>query len=127
MRAYEFISENRKVGKLPAAEDGAATELVKMRDDGFDRANHLNRVMMAAAMHDGKTTNPVEMDSYSWAERFNTGHPYTKEESNMLKGAIKTVGGQHNDLVRDSHSNELDDTHRVSPVKGFKGYPRGRK
>lgn len=127
MRAHEFISENKKVGELPEAEKQASTELVKMRDDGFDRTNHLNRVMMAAAMHDGKSDKPVDMDSYSWVERFNTGHPYTKEESNMIKGAIKTIGGQHKNIINDPHSKELPEIHKTSPVKGFTGYPRGRK
>lgn len=124
MRAFEFISES-KVGKLPKSANRATKELVKMRDDGYDRAYHLNRTMMAAAMHDGKSSKAVKgMDSSSWADRFNTAHPYTQEESNMVKGAIKTVGGQHKDIVNDSRSLEMPDTNKVSPVKGFAGYKR---
>ena len=127
MRYWEFVSEgkSKKVGDVPAAEQKASRELVKMRDDGYDRAYHLNRVMMAAGMHDGKSENAVDgIDSSSWADRYNTAHPYTKEESNMVKGAIKTVGGEHHDLINDNRSLELDDVHKVSPVTGFTGYPR---
>lgn len=95
-----------------------------MRDDGIDRANHLNRVMMAAAMHDGKNASGVDMDPYSWTERYNTAHPYTKEESNMIKGALKTVGGKYDNLVTDHRSMETPETNTKSPVATFKGYRR---
>jgi len=126
MRAYEFINEGKKVGDLPKAAERSASELIKMRDDGYDRANHLNRMMMAAAMHDGKSSHPVDMDAYSWAERYNTAHPYTKEESNMINGAMKTVGGQHKDIVDDDRSLEMPDVHKVSPVSSFRGYKTKR-
>lgn len=124
MRADEFVFEG-KSGSVPKSAEKASREVVKMRDDGIDRSYHLNRVMMAAAMHDGKTKDAVkDMDSSSWAEKFNTAHPYTQEESNMIHGAIKTIGGKHNDIVNDPHSLELPEVHKVSPVKGFSGYKR---
>ena len=127
MRAWEFINEGRKTGKLPDELKNAATELVKFRDDGWDRAYTLNRAMMAAAIHDGKTDKAVDMPAASFIEKFNTAHPYTQEESNMVKGAIKTVGGQHKDIINDPRSREMDYVNKVSPVTGFKGYPRKRK
>lgn len=127
MRAHEFINEARKTGKLAPDAKNAARELVKFRDDGWDRAYSLNRVMMAAAMHDGKSTKPVEMPTASFAEKYNTASPYTQEESNMMKGAIKTIGGEHHDIINDPRSKELSDVNKTSPVAGFAGYPRKRK
>lgn len=123
MRAREFVRESQ-VGKMPSELHHAAKELVKFRDDGWDRTYALNRAMMAAAMHDGKSTGTVDMDSASFADRFNTAHPYTKEESNMIRGALKTIGGVHKDIMPHSPSEEMPDTNTASPVASFKGYKR---
>ena len=125
MRAQEFISEDRK-GTIPGGADNAMTGAHRMRDNGgYDRTNHLNRVMMAAACHDGKTKNAVkDMDAASWVEKYNTAHPYTAEEDNMIHGALKTIGADYHDVVSDRRSLEMPDTHKTSPVKGFKGYKR---
>jgi hypothetical protein len=125
VRACEFIAEDRK-GKIPGGHDNAMPGAHRMRDNGgYDRTNHLNRIMMAAACHDGKTKNAVKgMDGASWVEKYNTAHPYTKEEDNMIHGALKTIGADHDDVIGDHRSLETPDTHRVSPVNGFKGYPR---
>jgi hypothetical protein len=127
VRAQEFISEDRK-GKIPGGHDNAMPGALRMRDNGgYDRTNHLNRVMMAAACHDGKTKNAVskdKMDPASWVEKYNTAHPYTEEENNMIHGALKTIGADHHEVIGDRRSLEHPDTHKVSPVRGFKGYPR---
>ena len=125
MRAQEFISEDRK-GTIPGGANNAMTGAHRMRDNGgYDRTNHLNRVMMAAACHDGKTKNAVkDMDPASWVEKYNTAHPYTEEEDNMIQGALKTIGADSHKVVSDHRSLEMPDTHKTSPVKGFKGYKR---
>lgn len=126
MRAYEFINE-AKTGKMPPGFGKSSPAVVKFRDDGWDRGYALSRAMMAAAIHDGKSPHAVDMDSASFADRYNTAHPLTAEERNMLRGAIKTIGGQHHELVADEKSSELDEVNKTSPVKGFTGYPRKRK
>ena len=127
MRASEFVVEDRK-GKIPGQNDNAMPGAYLMRDNGgYDRTNHLNRMMMAAAMHDGKNKNAIpkdKMDPASWVEKYNTAHPYTKEEDNMIHGAMKTIGSEAHHPVSDRRSVETPDTHKVSPVKGFQGYPR---
>jgi hypothetical protein len=99
-----------------------------MRDNGgYDRTNHLNRVMMAAACHDGKSKKAIprdQMDPASWVEKYNTAHPYTKEEDNMIHGAMKTIGAESHHVVSDHRSIEHPEVHKISPVKGFAGYPR---
>ena len=127
MRLHEFISEGRR-GKIPGGNDNAMPGAHTVRDNGgYDRTYHLNRMMMAMAMHNGKSKKAIprdEMDPGSWAEKYNTAHPYTKEEDNMVRGAMKTIGSETRHAVSDHRSVEKLDTHKVSPVKAFKGYPR---
>ena len=122
MRAKEFVVESS--GKLRPSHSATMTSAHAFRDNGVDRAYNLNRMMMAAAMHDGKSKKAVDMNSGSWSEKYNTAHPYTEEENNMVCGALKTVGAEHHDVVSDRHSTEPTDVYRVSPVKSFKGYAR---
>lgn len=88
----------------------------KVRDvGGYDRVYHMNRLMMAMAMADGKSTKPVDMDASSWVEKYNTTHPYTDEEHNMVKSAMATIPTDHKPVSKERKSREPDDTHKVSP------------
>ena len=123
MRAREFVSE--RDGQLEKDAGQASPGTHKTRDKGgYDRTNHLNRMMMAMACADGKSKKAVDMDSYSWVEKYNTAHPYTEEEHNMLHQAMATVPTEHKEVVPWGKSLESNDTHKISPVSGFKGYPR---
>jgi hypothetical protein len=123
MRAKEFVTEAE--GKMHSHAAAASNGTHKTRDKGgYDRTNHLNRLMMATAMADGKSKKPVSMDSASWVEKYNTVHPYTEEEHNMLHQAMATIPTEHKEVVPWGKSKEADDTHKVSPVTGFKGYAR---
>jgi hypothetical protein len=126
MRAKEFILEATPGGKMHHHMDNANQGATRLRDvGGYDRTYHLNRMMMAAACHDGKDANPIkDMDSGSWVEKYNTAHSYTKEEDNMIMGAMKTIGAESHHPVSDHRSTEHPDTHKTSPVTGFKGYKR---
>ena len=117
MKITEIITEER-VGNLDDRFAKASKGVWKMRDNGgYDRTYHLNRVMMAAAMHDGKTDKPVEMDSASWVAKYNTAHPYTKEENNMIKGALATMDSDSEELVSDRRSKEDDHVNRSSTTR----------
>jgi hypothetical protein len=124
MRAQEFLTEKR-TGKIGNRRRQATRGLSKFRDPaGFDRIYELNRVMMAIATADG-TGAPLDLDTESWAGRYNTAHPYTDEEANMLKQALQATGSEQHDLNHgDNRSQELPGTNTTSPVKGFRGYPR---
>ena len=123
MRATEFIVEGE--GKMHHHASNASQGTHKTRDKGgYDRTNHLNRMMMATAMADGKSKKPVDMDSASWVEKYNTAHPYTEEEHNMLHQAMATIPTEHKEVVPFSKSKESDDTHKTSPMKAFRGYAR---
>ena len=124
MRAQEFLIEKR-TGKIGKRRQVGTRGLSKFRDPaGFDRIYELNRFMMAVATADG-TNAPLNLDTESWAGRFNTAHPYTDEEANMIKQALRATGSEHHDLNHgDNRSQELESTHTESPVVAFKGYAR---
>jgi hypothetical protein len=115
MRAREFISE--AAGKLPKHHASASLGVTKVRDvGGFDRIYHMNRLWMAMAMADGKSLDAVEMDNASFAEKYNTVHPFTQEEYNMMIAASKTVPTDMKNILPYSKSKEQDDTQTKSPV-----------
>jgi hypothetical protein len=124
MRAQEFLVEKR-TGKIGHRRQQATRGLSKFRDHGgYDRTYELNRVMMAVATADG-SGKPLDLDSESWAGRYNTAHPYTDEEAAMLKQALQATGSETHDLNHgDNRSQEVDSTNTTSPVNSFKGYPR---
>lgn len=123
MRAKEFIAERK--GKISHRHQQATRGLDIFRDK--ERANSdyvLNRVMMAAACADGSDT-PIDMDQQSWIGKRRSAHPYTQQEQNMLKQAFRAAGAEYDDLNDgDMDSEEINSVNRVSPIKGFKGYPR---
>lgn len=123
MRAQEFLFE-KNLGKIGNRKQSATRGLHKFRDrGGYDRTYELNRIMMLTACSDGVT--PLDVDTESWAGRYNTAHPYTDIEQKMLNQALKAAGSEHMDLNNGNmDSEELDSTNTVSPVTGFKGYPR---
>jgi hypothetical protein len=115
----------KRTGKIGARRQQSTRGLSKFRDpQGFDRVYELNRVMMAVACADGSGM-PLNLDTESWAGRFNTAHPYTDEEAVMMKQALQATGSETHDLNHgDNRSQELKSTQVDSPVKAFKGYPR---
>ena len=82
---------------------------------GYDRVNHMNRLMMAMAKADGKSTKATDSPAETWFEKYNTIHPYTEAEGNMVKSAMKTVPTDGRVSSHDNKSREPDDVHRTSP------------
>ena len=121
MRAKEFITEAE--GKMHPHHKAASQGVQKVRDvGGFDRIYHMNRLWMAMAMADGKSQDAVDMDNASFAEKYNTVHPYTEEEYNMFVAATKTIPTDRKEAVPYSKSQEPQDTNKTSLVTGFKGF-----
>ena len=119
MKINEIIVEGRDGKISDLAHDHASTSqgITRFRDGGgFDRTYNLNRVMMAAAMADGKSTRSVDMPQSSWYSTFNTTHPYTDEEHKMMQSAFNTVNTEHEEVVKRKKSEEHKETHKVSPV-----------
>lgn len=116
MRFAEIISE-RKITSRHPDHDAVSQGAVRSRDvGGYDRVYHQNRVMMAMAMADGKSTKAVDSASESWNEKFNTHHPYTKEEDNMIKAAFATVPTDSQQISKFGKSAEPADVNKVSTV-----------
>jgi hypothetical protein len=126
MRANEFIFE----AETPLRDDqkNAQQNVHRMRDvGGYDRVYHMNRMMMATAVADGKSTKAIDVPTSSWSEKYNTAHPYTDVEYNMVKAALNTIPSEHNSLSDDYKSRELDDVHKASPVPHNSGKVTKRK
>ena len=115
MKINEIINENTRPNPAKEVTTSSTGEWL-FRDEGVDRVYNLNRVMMAAAMHDGKSEKSVEMDKASWVEKYNVARPYTEHEHKMMKGALKTVGADSHHSISDHRSREQDDTNKVSPT-----------
>ena len=120
MRAHEFLTEGE--GKIHTNHEDATQGVFKTRDvGGYDRVYHMNRLWMAMAMADGKSQDAVDMDSASFAEKYNTVHPYTEEEYNMFVSATKTIPTDRKDVVPYSRSREPADTNTKSIAIASKG------
>lgn len=129
MRYKEFVSEASsdvtKIKVKPHPDQEQVMPSAHRVAGTADRTYDLNRIMMAVAMADGKTV--PKFRNTSWAGKNNLAHPYTKEETKMLKDAYKSVGAEWDDALkpnRDQKSLEPKDTNRISPITPFNGYKR---
>lgn len=125
MRAHEFLKELRIPNANISKRKRFGTRGLHLYGDGErwsgDYVQH--RVAMAAACTDGKIM--PDIDPKSWVGKHKTAHPYTQEESNMLKLAYRAVGADFKDLNHgDIESDEPPGGNIASPIKSFKGYPR---
>ena len=102
MKIKDIIVENRKEGAVPREmEDKSMGGVIRMRDvGGYDRTYHLNRIMMAAAMADGRSEKPVEMDPASFVEKYNVAIPYSDAEELMMYQAMATIPTDGKELVK---------------------------
>ena len=120
MRAREFIPEGFSVkpaGKMRPDHAQAQKGTHLSRDiGGYDRIYHMNRLWMAMACADGKSKKaPENVDASSWYEKYNTIHPYTEEEHNMMQAALNSIESDASHINSHHKSHESDDVHKVSP------------
>jgi hypothetical protein len=127
MRAREFVSA--RITETADAKISrrlqAATRGLNVYSDA-ERWNGdyvLSRLGQAVASTDG--TFVPDIDMKSWIGKNKSTHPYTPEEQAMLKMAYRAMGADYTDLNGGNmNSEEMSEVNRVSPVQGFKGYPR---
>jgi hypothetical protein len=127
MRAREFVSA--RITETADAKISrrlqAATRGLNVYSDA-ERWNGdyvLSRLGQAVASTDG--TFVPDIDVKSWIGKNKSTHPYTPEEQAMLKMAYRAIGADYTDLNGGNmNSEEMSEVNRVSPVQGFKGYPR---
>jgi hypothetical protein len=120
MKIYEIIAEGLSVkpgGKIHNHALDASQGYMLSRDvGGYDRTYHLNRMMMAAAMADGKSKKPVDMDNSSFVEKYNVAFPYSDEERLMMFQAMATIPSDGEELEKRGKSREPKDTNVKSAV-----------
>jgi hypothetical protein len=127
MRAREFVTEarvkdgghNSKKGKLHPHQKNVLGPVHKVAGTA-DRTYDLNRAMMALASSDGKNFSH-EPDGESWVARNNVAYPYTDIEHDMLDHVYSHLDLSIQHAV-EGKGVEPNDTHKISPVVGFKGY-----
>jgi hypothetical protein len=73
-------------------------------------------MMMAAAMADGKSKKPVDMDNSSFVEKYNVAFPYSDEERLMMFQAMATIPSDGEELEKRGKSREPKDTNVKSAV-----------
>lgn len=126
MRAKEFINEGGpsrgKMKKDHENATGTGGSVIARDKGGYDRTYHQNRLSMAMAMADGKSTKAVKMDKAGPTEKYNSYHPYTDEEHNMVQSALKTIPSEQHKMAKRGKSSESEGVHKISPVTGFKGF-----
>lgn len=94
-----------------------ADNVYRARDQGgYDRVYHMNRLMMAMAKADGKSTKAVDSPKETWFEKYNTIHPYSDAEHNMVQSAMKTIPTDGK-VVSKGKSHEPKDVNRTSPAR----------
>ena len=119
MKASEFVSEDKKFHKdhlraMPGME----------KFDSIDNSNpyHMWRFLVAVAGQPNDGTHPdLELDG-PLGQKLNT-ISYSKEDAKIIAATAKSLGLAATQ-VSDHASDEPEDTHRTSPVKGFAGYQR---
>jgi hypothetical protein len=117
MRAQEFIKEG-KTTEMHADHKNVGKGVSRSRDvGGYDRVYHMNRMMMAMAMADGKSTKKVDNVAIdTWFEKYNTMHPMTQEEDNKIRAAMKTVPTDGKHISKFSKSVEAEGGNTQSAV-----------
>lgn len=126
----QYLAEAEKVDLSPEEQSEPEGSTTKMHPDhdavhadnvyrardvgGYDRVYHMNRLMMAMAKADGKSTKAVESPDETWFQKYNTIHPYTDAEHNMVQSAMKTVPTDGK-VVSRGKSHEPSDVNRASP------------
>lgn len=116
MKVHEIIAES-KTTERKTSHDNVSKGVTRARDvGGYDRTYHMNRMGMAMAMADGKSTKAVDSPQDTWFEKYNTYHPFTKEEDNMIKSALKTIPSDSQEVSKFGKSVEPKFVNKTSPV-----------
>ena len=114
MKINEVIAES--VGKITKRQQQATSGLNKFTDgDRWNGDYTLYRLGLAVASTDGKTV--PDTDKESWVGKWKLAAPYSQADQDMLEKAYEAVGAKYEDLNNgDMRSQELEGTHKASPV-----------
>lgn len=118
MRASEFITEGGTAKMHPkhkAAIRNATTFPNQNMNSGSLYLNYRMGIALA-----GAPDYPTKADNYIAGDPLLA--PYTAEEMEMVNFAASQIGDNSKQTWSNSRSQELSDTQKISPVKGFSGY-----
>jgi hypothetical protein len=115
MKINEVIVE-ATVGKLTKRQQQSTRGLNKFTDgDRWNGDYTLYRLGLAVASTDGKTV--PDTDKESWVGKWKVAAPYSQADQDMLEKAYQAVGAKYEDVNHgDMRSQELEGTHKASPV-----------
>jgi len=125
MKIKDIITEDHQStpAPVPKHHEPIMGKAFVFRDSGgLDRMHHLYRIMLAAAVADGKSTDAIPgIDGLTWHSKNNTAHPYTQEEYNMMKSAFATIGADWDEPVttpqrEHEEVNKTSTTRQVGPI-----------
>jgi hypothetical protein len=119
MKINEVITE-ATLGKLSKRQQQATRGLNKFTDgDHWNSDYTLYRLGLAVAATDGKSV--PDTDKESWVGKWKVTAPYSQADQDMLKKAYQAVGADYEDVNHgDMRSQELESTHKASPVAARK-------
>jgi hypothetical protein len=114
MKINEVIAES--VGKLSKRQQQSTRGLNKFTDgDRWNGDYTLYRLGLAVASTDGKSV--PDTDKESWVGKWKVAAPYSQVDQDMLEKAYQAVGANYEDINHgDMRSQELESTHKASPV-----------
>ena len=116
MKINEIVVEGKTTELDKDHEAAHQGDIFRARDvGGYDRVYHMNRLMMAMAKADGKSTKATDSPKETWFEKYNTVHPYTDAENKMVQSAMNTVPTDGKMISHDNKSREPEDVNRSSP------------
>jgi len=119
MKINEVITE-ATVGKLTKRQQQSTRGLNKFTDgDRWNGDYTLYRLGLAVASTDGKSV--PDTDKESWVGKWKVAAPYSQADQDMLEKAYQAVGAKYQDINHgDMRSQELEGTHKSSPVAAKK-------
>ena len=119
MKINEVITEE-SIGKLSKRQQQPTRGLNKFTDgDHWNSDYTLYRLGLAVAATDGKSV--PDTDKESWVGKWKVTAPYSQADQDMLKKAYQAVGADYEDVNHgDMRSQELEGTHKASPVAARK-------
>jgi hypothetical protein len=119
MKINEVIVE-ATVGKLSKRQQQSTRGLNKFTDgERWNGDYTLYRLGLAVASTDGKTV--PDTDKESWVGKWKVAAPYSQADQDMLEKAYQAVGANYQDINHgDMRSQELESTHKASPVAAKK-------
>jgi hypothetical protein len=120
MRASEFITEGG-MKKIDPTHKAAIRNATTFPNQNMNAGSLYLNYRMGIALA-GAPDFPTKMEADNWIGGDPLLAPYTEAEQEMINAASSAIGDGSKQTWSNNRSQELADTHKTSPVKGFSGY-----